>query len=409
MAETSQALKNLRGVAAVLVVSFHSSIAYVASQPAVRPGFDAPPYDWLAFPILDPQRWFGFDLWAAFLYLGLMPLMFLLSGIFVCGSLRRKGVRRYLGGRVWRILVPCVLGTFLLMPVAYYPAYAVTAADASWSGYWQHYLALPFWPCGPLWFLWELFAIDLAALIVLSLAPGLIEPLKRWAAQGERPVRCFAVLFATSVVAYLPLALVFGAGRWAELGPTAVQTDRLLLYPVYFFAGIGIGAYGYERGLLAARGALARRWHVWMGACLGSYLLWMISMAPSYAGFHNVALDVLTALALTLAVAAGCLGPIALFLRFGTGRSAASDSVAEHAYGIYLVHYVFVVWLQFALLGATLPAAAKGALVFAVAFGASWAVNVAYGRLAAALFRRKARHVEPVRVLEPAVRPARPR
>jgi hypothetical protein len=38
-------------------------------------------------------------------------------------------------------------------------------------------------------------------------------------------------------------------------------------------------------------------------------------------------------------------------LRFATRHSRSLDSLSESAYGMYLVHYVFVVWLQYLLLG----------------------------------------------------------
>jgi hypothetical protein len=43
----------------------------------------------------------------------------------------------------------------LLMPLANYPTYLQTAVevDAGVTGFWRHWLALPFWPCGPMWFL----------------------------------------------------------------------------------------------------------------------------------------------------------------------------------------------------------------------------------------------------------------
>src|SRR5437879_11912954 len=59
------ALGNLRAVVILIVVAFHSALAYLASQPADAFAFDAPPYRWIAFPILDERRWFGFDLFCA--------------------------------------------------------------------------------------------------------------------------------------------------------------------------------------------------------------------------------------------------------------------------------------------------------------------------------------------------------
>jgi len=53
------------------------------------------------------------------------------------------------------------------------------------------------------------------------------------------------------------------------------------------------------------------------------------------------------------------------------------NSLADNAYGIYFVHYVFVIWLQYLLLGAPLFAIVKGAIVFVGALALSWATTAA--------------------------------
>ena len=92
-------LSNLRAVVILIVVAFHSALAYLASQPADPFAFDAAPYRWIAFPILDQQRWFGFDLFCAWQDISLMSLMFFLAGLFTPASLRRKGSLAYLSER----------------------------------------------------------------------------------------------------------------------------------------------------------------------------------------------------------------------------------------------------------------------------------------------------------------------
>ena len=106
-------------MAILLILAFHSFSAYIVTQPSHALTFDAPPYDWRAFPIIDEQRWLGFDLFCAFAFLYLMQLMFFLSGVFVWPSLERKGWKAFLGHRLWRLGVPFVLGVFLLMPLAF--------------------------------------------------------------------------------------------------------------------------------------------------------------------------------------------------------------------------------------------------------------------------------------------------
>ena len=67
-------------------------------------------------------------------------------------------------------------------------------------------------------------------------------------------------------------------------------------------------------------------------------------------------------------------GLIAVFLRFATRPVPVADSLAKNAYGIYLVHYFFVIWLQYLLLGAPVFAVAKGVLVTAGLAVFEWAV-----------------------------------
>src|SRR5215468_4730688 len=95
---SSLALGNLRAFVILVVLSFHSVLAYLHFLPAAPSGFDSPPYLWRAFPIIDSQRWFGFDLYCAWQDVFLMSLFFFLSGLFVWSSLTRKGTGNFLYG-----------------------------------------------------------------------------------------------------------------------------------------------------------------------------------------------------------------------------------------------------------------------------------------------------------------------
>ena len=53
MSRSSIALSNLRAVVILIVLAFHSSLAYLASLPAAPYAFDEPPYLWQAIPIID--------------------------------------------------------------------------------------------------------------------------------------------------------------------------------------------------------------------------------------------------------------------------------------------------------------------------------------------------------------------
>ncbi len=68
-------------------------------------------------------------------------------------------------------------------------------------------------------------------------------------------------------------------------------------------------------------------------------------------------------------------------MRFARARGPWLDSLEANAYGMYLVHYGVVVWLQYALLGIFWPASFKAAIVFAGAVLLSWSASAALRRV----------------------------
>jgi surface polysaccharide O-acyltransferase-like enzyme len=371
-------LSNLRAVVILIVVSFHSVLPYLASQPAEPPAFDATPYRWVAFPIIDRERFFGFDLFCAWQDVSLMTLMFFLAGLFTAPSLNRKGPLAYLSDRCWRIGVPFLLAAAILAPLAYFASYLTTAADPTLDAFARHWLALPMWPAGPAWFLWQLFVLSAVAAALQAFAPEWLEAMSRLAARrDDRPISLFVALVAVSTFSYVPLALAFSAWDWASLGPFAVQLSRPLTYLVYFFAGFALGRQGFDRGLLQSCGALSRHWLLLLMMAIVMMATWGLLTSLTLPDWTTspLAYRLMAALAFPPACASGVLCLLAIALRFLTFRDRILDSLSANAYSIYLLHYVAVVWLQYALLAVAVSAVAKGGIVFALALGASWAAS----------------------------------
>jgi len=193
------------------------------------------------------------------------------------------------------------------------------------------------------------------------------------------------VLVAVSAVAYVPLALIFTPWGWSNSGILSVQWCRPLLYGVYFFTGVGIGAAGLDVGLVNVDGALGRHWKLWLVVALGTLLLWMGVTSLTLDGDAPLIIQIAAGLCFVLACAGGCFFVIASSLRFGLTRSAALDSLSTNAYSLYLVHYVPTVWLQYALVGAPLFALIKGIIVFCGTVIVSWLTILVYERIPFAL------------------------
>ena len=376
MSKTSLALNNLRGYAVLIVVAFHSSIAYVSNQPPAALPFDQPPFAWIANPIVDSDRWLGFDLFCAFTFLYMMQLMFFVSGLFVWPSLKRKSATGFLYDRFLRLGVPFALGAYLLMPIGYFAVYRQTALDPSWRAFLSHFTALPFWPAGPLWFLWILLLFNAAAAFLSRFARGMIDRLARVAA-GSSPIRLFAALAILSAAVTLALSGFYTPWQWIDFGPFAFQPLMLPQYTIYFFFGVVVGANGLERGLFSADTMLASQWGRWCTATVASFAMWICPMALIFNGWSATGLQIVAELGQAMFAATACFAAAATFLRFAGRAWPSFDSICENSYGIYLFHYIFVLWTQYLLLSVAMPAIVKGVIVFGVTLVLSWSTAAA--------------------------------
>jgi surface polysaccharide O-acyltransferase-like enzyme len=341
----------------------------------------------------DKMRWLGFDLVVLFNDSFFMACMFFISGLFVRDSLVRKGPAIFLRGRAWRLGVPYLISVFVLMPIAYYPTFLryhlPGTTDFSFLHFWWHTLTIGPWPSGPAWFLWVLLALDAMAAIVWLIAPRVIQAFGQLIyAARNRPVAAFAVFLAGSVATYLPLRLAFGDASWLEFGrfPLPIQTSRILLYTGYFLTGVGVGAVSLKAGILAQSGAVAKRWPVWFGFALVFYgaILGLVYVHHNWPmDFNSPPLTwrVSYGLAFAMFSAAMAFTVSAIFLRFSESRLRLLDALQPSAYGVFLLHYIFIIWLQYAVFDYALPAGVKFAFVFIGTLSMSWALTVILRRI----------------------------
>jgi peptidoglycan/LPS O-acetylase OafA/YrhL len=336
----------------------------------------------------DPKRWLGFDLVVLFNDSFFMAFMFLVSGLFVRDSLVRKGPAIFLRDRAWRLGVPFLISIFVLIPVAYYPSFLryhlPGTTDFSFAHFWWRTVTVGPWPSGPAWFLWVLLALDAIAAAVWVVAPRVIPALGRFIfALRDRPVKAFVLFLIFSVATYLPMHLAFGDVSWLEPGrfPLPIQSSRILLYAGYFFVGIGVGAVDLRTGLLAENGEPARRWPVWLVFAFVFYVSILVLVYAHHNWVTNFDSPPLIwkvgyGLAFAMYSAAMAFTVSGIFLRFAQSRWSLLDAMQPSAYGIYLVHYIFIMWLQYAVFDYPLSAGIKFAIVFAGTFSMSWAVTV---------------------------------
>ena len=369
----------LRAFAVILVLCHHAILAYT------RYAFINPENPMVSSnPVVNEQRWIGFDLIIAFNETFFMPLLFFISGIFVWKSLARKGPGKYLIDRLTRLGLPFAIGVFFLIPLAYYPAQLqagrITGVDISYAAFWLGMIRSGFGTAGPLWFLWMLLAFDCLAVILYRITPLSIYPVRERAGIiCNRPLIFFGALLGITIPAYLPVAITIGPLEWIGIGPFHAQASRILLYLVYFLTGTAVGTSGLNRSAFSSDGELARRWWAWWAAGLFSFIVFITMVAVISANDRTI----ISEIAFVVCCAAFVFGMTGLFLRFAKGRLRIFDSLSDNAYGIYIVHWVFVTWLQYLLLGSALAPWVKGMVVFFVTLSLSWGTAAAIRRIPA--------------------------
>jgi surface polysaccharide O-acyltransferase-like enzyme len=332
----------------------------------------------------DNMRWLGFDLVVLFNDSFFMAFMFLISGLFVHDSLTRRGAAGYLRRRAWRLGVPLLASIFVLIPIAYYASFLryhlPDTTDFNFFHFWWHTITIGPWPSGQSWFLWVLLTFDTVAAAIWLLAPKFLAAFGRliFALRG-RPITAFAAFLTLSIASYLPMHLAFGDASWFEPGhyPFPIQTSRILLYAAYFFTGVGIGVVGLRSGALAENGAIAKRCAVWLVLAVlfyGALLLLVYAHHNWIANFAAPALWWKTAYGIAFAAfsAAMAFTVPAASLRLAQSSLKLLDAMQPQAYGIYLLHYMFIIWLQYAVYDSAFPAGVKAGIVFAGTLSGSW-------------------------------------
>jgi hypothetical protein len=301
-------------------------------------------------------------------------------------SLARRGASSYLASRFLRLGVPYILSIFVIMPLAYYRYYH---AELSFTGFYLHMVSAGPWSPGSSWFLSVLLAFDALAALIWIGAPRALSSLgQRVASLADWPRAMFAAFLILSILIYLPLHLYFGDSSWLTAGhyPLVIQTSRILLYTGYFLVGVMIGAGGLDRGVLAKNGELAKRWSQWLAFALMSYAA-IIALVYVH---HSGLIELRTPppwwqTAYGLAFASFCASMTftlpAMFLRFARSRIALLDAMQPSAYGIYLLHFIPLIWLQYVIAEPPLPASVKFLIVFAGTLSTSWAATLLLRRI----------------------------
>jgi Acyltransferase family len=335
----------------------------------------------------DPKYWIGFDCIVLATDSFFMAMFFFISGLFVWPSLAHKVPRIFFRDRLLRLGLPFAIAAFTIIPIAYYAISLRQHPDIGFAAFWWKTITIGPWPSGPVWFIWVLLVFDLSAAVLYRVSTKLLDPINRLSLRAfDRPADFYLFLVVVTAIIYIPGRVYFGPARWFSFGPFDVQASRVLLYAAYFFIGAGVGAANLNRGLLSADGRLAKSGWGWLIVTLIPYcLLWgLITIKYKILDsqvFQPDWYEASYALFFVAFSAAILFAIFAYFLRFKRSDWSVLDPVQADAYGIFVVHYPIVLWLQYWLFDFDLPAIVKAAASLVLTVILSWAATAALRKI----------------------------
>ena len=279
--------------------------------------------------------------------------------------------------RVKRLGIPFVIGVSLLIPIAYFPSFYLNNHSINIAEFIKDFLQNQQWPVGPPWFIWVLLLFNAIAVIIPS---KFYTSISEATSQLTRnPFRFFIVIFIFVSLLYVPTSLWVGQYKWTGFGPFDFQVNRLLFYFTFFIFGTCVGSTEWENHFFTNNKFLNKSWQFWLILCLFSYLLVELFTYNVWDFVRAGKLNVDLAWTIfDLLFVASCISSSFAFLSIFKQNIHRQynlwTNLSANAFGIYLIHYIFITWSQFALLNVSMPVFIKFLVVFVITFFASWTI-----------------------------------
>ncbi|MGF1480419.1 MAG: acyltransferase family protein [Cyanophyceae cyanobacterium] len=337
-------MDNLRVALTILVVAHH------AAQPYGPTGGE--------WPIFNPERAMLLGSFFAVNAAFFMGLFFFIAGYFTPVACDRKGVRQFLQERLQRLGIPLLFFTLFVFPPV---LYSLAAPPVSFFAFFiQVYIHQWDIEVAHLWFLMHLLVYTVCYVL--------------WQHRFDLPTHTQIPSHQTILVYLLSLTVVtfivriqYPIDQWVNLfGILPTEVAHLPQYVSLFMLGI----VAYRRRWL--EGMARWRGYIWLGIGLSAALLRYgyslnqerLALPMIFAGgglnWRNL---VWSGWEATICVGL-CIGLLILFREKLNSQGRLLRMLSANAYGVYLIHLLLVLYLQFQFADLSLGPLTKFLLVF---------------------------------------------
>jgi len=362
----------------ILVVAHHSALAYTTFA-----RFESQRYIDSTHPIVDSQRNVCLDIFQNFNDIFFMSLMFFIGGLFLHKSINKKGVKKFIEDRFYRLFIPFLFVGTILMLIAHVPAYLMGHNSFEVYLYLKDFFIHEKWPVGPPWFIGVLFIFNVFFAFLSNILRRLSFSENGLYKIANRPFTLILVLIVITWILYVPLALKTGSDKWGGIGPFEVQLSRILLYFGYFLLGAQVGLSNMNSTIFYSKSIMLNSWKGLIISAIFVFGLMTIigqfKFLEQLVQNQIIGLDLAWIIYYTIfacSCSMSCLAIIYLFRKKIAASNWFWNSLSQNAYMIYLLHYVFVIWMQFGLTNVAIFPITKFLIVFVCSLILSWCSSI---------------------------------
>lgn len=301
-------LDNIRWITVILVLIYHVFYMYnISGVPASLSVTNGIP---------------GLDAFPAFVYPWFMALLFLVSGICVRYSLKRRTKKEFLKERVVKLLVPSTLGLFVYQWITGYFNLTIGNATDKMPGFLIYPVSI-LAGTGPLWFIQTLFIFSLILVLILTIDKND----KIWTLGGKANIPFILAFFL----------LIWGGSQ--ILNVPVVSVYRFGIYGVAFF----LGYFVFSHDEVLERVEKIRIPMLIVAVGLGvAYSI--IFFGKNYTDDHC-----LKSLITNAYLYSAILAILGCFKAYLNWHNKLTDYMTKASFGIYIVHYPVVLAVCYSL------------------------------------------------------------
>lgn len=355
---------NLRSCMILLGLLCHSVFPYMLiSKTKIKRYADS------FFIVADEHKWFVSDICALLIDTFAMPTLFIIAGFFLKKSLKEKGYSAFVKNKAKRLYVPFLIIGLPTVLLGYFTGYIISNGDFNFANHIVDFVFVQKIPIGHTWFISLLFFYCLFFATTYSYLENACSYLFKYL-KNKNGVLIIALVILILTISYAPLSYVLGMNSWMELGLFDFQMNTFFYYYVYLL----VGSFLYETNFVTSNNR-SSKWGVWLCISILSFVLLALSydtLNGDLFSINPLAPSGYTLLLRPLTASLFCGFFIVFFKKHMNFSNSLLNALHNRSYAIYLVHFVFIFWVQYLLLDIGISPVFKILIVFITTFLLSW-------------------------------------